>query len=578
MADRKLTMESSVRSIALKFYGEQLVNTFGTDEQKQVVDGYSTKIKEEATKLTSGTQDGINHQEQIQLLNQELTAYVESIISPIEEEFYANIKKYDKSYAQVLVIKHNRDYNTDDVWEPSVEKPHYHLIARTINNKPVKVKMLLSNPKTSKRGLVAYRKELDDVLFDKSGVQTIGDFQKYTVYLTHETEEAERDGKALYDYKTEIISNMDTDEIELIRDGYKQVSRIYVKPKDAREADKIAYELGKKLKSFEDWYGQLPFDYRKRNDMKIIKESYDRGVDEALAYATEIPRVCVFIKGAENLGKSYSSIEALKKVGIDPKYILKVTDGTGKFDNLTVNHKAIIVDDTTAPSLLHLADTKPCKVYRRNKGNGVWVGDYLIVCSNTDINTWAKHCGIADENYKAFFSRFNCIEVFADNTVEIQSYASRGTDILLQIRRKFDMFMKAFDKVFSAYKPMPVINNIITELDGNEDLYKVFKIIVTKYPIESWRLYNEDEYLIHQLPCTLADAYKLIRAMKVFYRLQPALLVKARNTYCVYPPAPSLKEKWASLYGYDTTDIDKEYEEMLYDRSEYENSINLSKA
>ena len=40
------------------------------------------------------------------------------------------IKKYPKDSLQILGICHYKDPATDDIWEPSMEKPHYHIIVR----------------------------------------------------------------------------------------------------------------------------------------------------------------------------------------------------------------------------------------------------------------------------------------------------------------------------------------------------------------------------------------------------------------------------------------------------------------
>ena len=49
------------------------------------------------------------------------------------------IRRTKKSDVQILAIKHHKDFNADDWWEPSNEKPHYHIIVRVLNNRNMHV-------------------------------------------------------------------------------------------------------------------------------------------------------------------------------------------------------------------------------------------------------------------------------------------------------------------------------------------------------------------------------------------------------------------------------------------------------
>lgn len=119
------------------------------------------------------------------------------------------IRDIAKDTYHVLAIKHDRDPKTDNIWESSLEKPHYHIIIRLLNKKRTKVQTILNMLK------IAYRPEVDDNLWQNHGVETIRNFPNMAMYLTHDTEEAILQGKEHYELD-EVVSNLTTDEIKQV--------------------------------------------------------------------------------------------------------------------------------------------------------------------------------------------------------------------------------------------------------------------------------------------------------------------------------------------------------------------------
>lgn len=375
---------------------------------------------------------------------------------------------------QIAAIMHDRDivFDPDSIWLSASEKPHFHIIARCKDKRTrYRVTMILD-------ALGIKFRDQDRDLWANRGVETVGSFAAYATYLTHETEDAIRDGKELY-HINEVVTNLTTDEYLRVREGYIRVADAYHKitPKDLVEMDEVAYKLGYELDDFNLWYNSLPFNVRSHAKMRTIRESYDRGVDAKIAEHTEITRLSVYIKGDPDTGKTYASEHGLPGKRI---YHVKSND-TGKFDNLRPSHDAIILDDTTCGNIINLTDNYLCRVYRRNKNNPIWAGEYFIVTSNLSFDNWLEksgvkiytkdyvrrdygsnswyydECNVLNDTYKAIRSRFYLCEIVNDNGVnrlKCNDVSRRGSyDEQLKRCEMFVKFKEEFNRIMSAYTP-----------------------------------------------------------------------------------------------------------------------------
>lgn len=442
-----LTMESKVATLALKFYDEQ---------------------------LPSGWADLQN-----------------------------TIQGIDKTKYQVLAIKHNKDYCNDSIWAPSAQKAHYHTLFRsTDTTQSVRVKNILQMLN------VVYRPGIDDDLWREHGAETCVHFDAYATYLTHDTKQARLDGKAQYPLDS-IISNLNKDEIQLIRDGYVRVSQQHHKVSldEMIQIDKEAEELGYNLKDFTDWYDDLPFVVRKKSDMKTVRDSYERGIQKRVNENNKINRLCIFIEGEPNQGKTYGAIQALAG-----KKILSVGGGgTGKFDRLSPSHDAIVIDDDVAPNLLNMTDNYICQAYRRQNGNPHWCGQYFVVTSNKNFEDWLKSCTIkSNKHIEAMLSRFyvcHIENVGGFNRLVCDSVSTRGTALEQEERR--DMFLKFQEKMneslksyipssvtidYSAVMPEKYLAEAEESRRVNEIRNYIFANLDSLSPEECANLYCKQEY------------------------------------------------------------------------------------
>lgn len=388
-----------------------------------------------------------------------IKCYLEQLVNGFDHTA-GQVKKLevDKSKIEVLMIIHNRDLVTDGPWDVSTEKPHIHLIMRL---KERNARFTLSQ--MMKYFGIEFRPGVDDSLWVNHGVEPVVNFAGYAMYLTHETPQAIRDGKALYEI-SEIVSNLTEEEIKQVREGYNRLTlgKHRVTAEELVEMDGQAYNLGLELGDFEGWYGSQGFNVRSNAKMKTIRESYMRGVDTRVRERAPVNRLCIYIEGAPNTGKTYAATKALAG-----RRVLTVGGGgTGKFDNLRADTEAIVVDDDVCPNLLNMTDNYVCRAYRRNKDNPVWAGKYFIVTSNLPFDAWIRTCGIKThrldgggytQHYAAMYSRFYiCRLAYANgvNHLALTDPSERGSVADQQERVKLFLdFKAAFDKTIAEYRP-----------------------------------------------------------------------------------------------------------------------------
>ena len=363
------------------------------------------------------------------------------------------IRGIDPKEFQIVAIRHYKEIYAEDghFWLSAYEKNHFHFIIRCSDRKKrVRVSTVL------KMLGIVFRPVIDDELWKDHGVETIGNFGGYTTYLTHETEEAIRDGKELYDRK-ELVSNLTEEELDEIRDGYFMLTK--GKRKASHEEmvnlDQLAYDMGYELKDFADWYFSLPLGVRSNSKMRLVRERYEYGIDKRIEEQKEMVRLFVYIKDEAGAGKTGSTLKALAG-----KKTLHIKGGkTGRFDKLTADVDAIVLDDDVCDNPLGMGDNYVCRAYRRGSRNPVWAGRYFIVLSNLGFTDWLNKCGVSSgDHITAAFSRvFLCeIKDRADGTryLALRKPSTRGTKTE-QIERAemFMNFKKKFDEAIAQYKP-----------------------------------------------------------------------------------------------------------------------------
>lgn len=352
---------------------------------------------------------------------------------------------------KIVAMIHDKDFKTDDPFAPTGDKRHAQIVVKTANGKPTKVGTILNTLG------IYFRPDKDKKLWEGSGVETCIHYQNSVLYLIHGTKKAISDGKYFYDPKT-LITNMCEKELQEI---LKQANHSQNAKSDDtyRNLEFQAYNWGYYLRDWEEFLSSLDYTIRKKTvDMNLVETAYYKGANARLELHEEVNKKCIFIQGAANTGKTYAVKKALKQ--LDKKTIVIDGGGTGLMDNLLLSHQAIVVNDYKLPNLINMSDNIMSRVYRRNSNNPIFTGDYLVITANKSLQEYAQELGYKDENVRAIMSRFyECIvqpcpinpEV---NWVKPIRLSTRGTkDFLLKKHQDVERFLSIVNDIMMDYYP-----------------------------------------------------------------------------------------------------------------------------
>ena len=202
---------SRVKSLALKFYPEQVLNA----ENRQDLYAYvqARKAFEEKRKeIVDKNMDTPALQEEAHQKEKYWHDEIEKLINQAVAHVKEVIANYDSAFI-VLGIVHDKDFSTDDFYADEPEKLHFHVLFVRQDHRRFRVKQIFDN-------LGIIKNVADNKLFSSFGAETIGSLADYSMYLTHETEQAMRDGKHQYSIN-EIFKNISDDDLQDLRAMYK---------------------------------------------------------------------------------------------------------------------------------------------------------------------------------------------------------------------------------------------------------------------------------------------------------------------------------------------------------------------
>lgn len=435
--NKHLTINSRTLTLALKFYPEQLLST---DERKAITNS-SGRIDYSLWK------DGNLLDYVKKLLNSRIksfSSYFDALKSPQDKS---------KRHWEVAGICHDKDEvaNPDDMFAPSVIKPHFHVIIRDANNKRFFVKTVL------KALGLNYRKE-DSQLFYEHGCTTIADFNAYLMYLTHETEQAVRDGKELYDL-SELMTNMTSDEVSDLRAGYSRLqTKSKLSDKDWNELADYAGKLGDKMGNFDDWSKHaLTFSQRCGRKFSGLQEVFNVHLADAVEQAPDLTRCCILITGKENDGKSWTSRHVLLNFG---ETLYRARKGSGKYDGLKSTTTAMLFDDRMISDALNATDNAPAVLHGRGTGGDKpWLGHYLVVTTNLSSDDFFKAQVGYDAQLDAIKSRFYICKLAYDSAghgkLILKTPSIRGKKSDVERRHKmYAKFADEFNRLIADYTPL----------------------------------------------------------------------------------------------------------------------------
>lgn len=436
--NKHLTIHSRTLTLALKFYPEQMMNT---QARQSITNPKTGRI--DYSLWTDGD-----------LLDQ-AKAYLTERIKNFSTYFNSFKSPQDKSkrHWEVEAICHDRDEvaNPDDMFAPAIVKPHFHVIIRDANNKRFFVETVL------KALGLHYQKE-DSELFYEHGCTTVADFNAYSVYLTHETEQAKKDGKELYDL-SEVMTNMTLDELKDIRAGYSRLqSKSKLSDHDWNELANYASKLGDEFGDFDAWSKSvLTFAQRTGRKFKALQDEFNKHLTDAVDDSPDLTRCCILISGNANDGKSWTTTHALQNLG---EKIYPARSSSGKYDGLQSTATAMTFDDRMITDALNVTDNRAVVLHGRGTGGDkAWLGRYVVVTTNLPIGDFFNNQVRFNSQIEAIKSRFyTCILVYdyyGHGHLEVVDTCTRGTAKDIQARNDlFTRFADEFNKLIANYHPL----------------------------------------------------------------------------------------------------------------------------
>lgn len=436
--NKHLTIHSRTLTLALKFYPEQMMNT---QARQSITNPKTGRI--DYSLWTDGD-----------LLDQ-AKAYLNERIKNFSTYFNSFKSPQDKSkrHWEVEAICHDKDEvaNPDDMFAPAIVKPHFHVVIRDANNKRFFVETVL------KALGLNYQKE-DSELFYEHGCTTVADFNAYSVYLTHETEQAKKDGKELYDL-SEVMTNMPLDELKDIRAGYSRLqSKSKLSDHDWNELADYASKLGDELGDFDAWSKSvLTFAQRTGQKFKALQDEFNKHLTDAVDNSPDLTRCCILISGNANDGKSWTTTHALQNLG---EKIYPARSSSGKYDGLQSTATAMTFDDRMITDALNVTDNRAVVLHGRGTGGDkAWLGRYVVVTTNLPIGDFFSNQVRFNSQIDAIRSRFyTCILVydnFGHGHLEVVDASTRGTAKDIQARNDlFTRFADEFNKLITNYHPL----------------------------------------------------------------------------------------------------------------------------
>lgn len=435
-----LNFWSEPRTVQLKFYVEQLMDpakrTYYTNLLNTIDSGKATALEEASAK---------------QLENETC------------RQFWDLLSNFNYLDFKVAGIYHNQDLKEDQgsSFKPSLKKGHWHVMAWKANFKNPTKRFRLS---TLVKKLGLQYSFSDETLWKEDGASQLKyGVPNFFMYLTHESADAINKAKHVYS-RDLIAKNFSDEEADKIRLAYKR-SVI----KTALDWDYLAgeaYSLGKKVGNFSRW-ADLHFNVGQQasRNFKVVREKYNEGLNIGITTLTDCPRCSIVISGAPNLGKTYTSRLALKKMGLAT---VTVASGTGKYDRVQPETDALIFDDTGVSDARNVLDNVGVVLHRRNSDDRPFKGKYVIITTNESHNIWTRKTAIGVQNLEGKSleeaeSLQNIIEAvksrvyfahISDGKLVLDKRQERGSQKDFKIHD--DMFLnfkKAFDTERAGYVP-----------------------------------------------------------------------------------------------------------------------------
>lgn len=439
-------IDSKVKKLCIKCYYEQIIRYYGTQEENEKIYEYAKKlidvsqcIKDENDKVILNALND-NRKYILDCKREDLRKIVKD--NGYLDKFIERIKSLPKELYEAYGILHNKDMFWEDFFTSYEEFDHIHIVIRgTLYNKSVNRRAFVVKDILDLIGL-KFDEELDKTILDNHAIEVCNNFEQFVRYLTHETKESEVDGKYPYS-REEIFTNMDIKDYMSIVETIDKLDKRSITKDDIIMLMKPFRDMGKTLISFEECLnrtcGEYARDYIKSTPTykKSLIDAYNEGMEIAINERKYIDRICIYIYGQTEIGKTTSVEYLCSKLGYSGDDIYVVRQGTGKYDGLNANHKILFCDDTSLTDILVVADERAVALHRRGSNDRPWVGN-LVICTSNKTPKEFFHEDMSTESTLGRMSRFAIVHAREDGRLILERPIMRGsrTDKVYEKKKK----------------------------------------------------------------------------------------------------------------------------------------------
>lgn len=517
-----LSLTSVTRSLSLKFYAEELMDS--VLRAKYISAGLNKEV-------TPNQLDNYSKISRDEWSDNATTQTIENRVVEAFKQRIVDLGDKDDSW-YIFAIYHNKDQvkNENDYFDISVKKGHFHVLIWKRDSKRFRVSSVMS-----KLGL-HYIKADSDMIWNH-GSEVIHNRPAMVTYLTHETDEAEDQGKHLYDEDELIMTRSAKSVYSSLRADYDKIRKSIKKDDAAWDHLEIeAEKLGSKLGNYRVWiHKKFTYSERSSKKMQQIREAYNRGLHENMKRENSLTRCAIYIYGSGNLGKTTNAIAALNSLDLD--YLL-CPRGSGKYDSVDSTTDALVFDDNFVSDVLTVSDNKKAILHRRNKDDRPWLGTYVVITNNmppleyfckclgieltwvsydksqdkysdnagSGLGKWVIKNPADKEVYNAVISRFYIYHM-TDNGLELEHKVDRGQ---VASRYAHEQMIAPFNLMFMInYKNYQIHQNEMHIPDIVDDLLPLkddIKALNQKY-IDLDRQYTDNFKTIMAKRRELENAY-----------------------------------------------------------------------
>ena len=212
------------------------------------------------------------------------------------EETLKRIMMLDRNRYEAYAIAHNK-----------TGKTHLHIALKyrgKKSNDSIRVSRILKDIG------IRFRKE-DAIIMQNRGLETLGSWTGYFVYLCHKDAVSESLGKITYEI-SDFVTNLEPGVFKNKMQGRLPKRKIMAKEQFSLDCDE-AWQAGYDLWNRDRWMKTKRKDYVEYGEkkMNLIKDFFDEGRKERIS--SYLPQINIVIKISDNLSYDYYDIEQVTK-------------------------------------------------------------------------------------------------------------------------------------------------------------------------------------------------------------------------------------------------------------------------